>query len=59
MKNVNKLKKEGNLGLTYTWGQNPLKIWGGKWQKASWIRSVERERDKKKIVFEKIMKNTC
>ena len=32
-KNVNKLKKEGHLGLTHTWAQEPLKIWGRKRQK--------------------------
>ena len=38
MKNVIKMKKEGYLGLTYAWGQNPLKIWGRKQQGSlDWI----------------------
>ena len=45
MKNVNNLKKEGYLGLTYTWGQKPLKIWRGK--KKSWIGSIEKEKEEK------------
>ena len=59
MKNVNNLKKEGYLGLTHTWGQKPLKIWGGK--KKSWIGSIEKEKEekgrKKRRLFEKV-KNT-
>ena len=45
MKYVNNLKKEGYLGLTHTWGQKPLKIWGGK--KKSWIGSIEKEKEEK------------
>ena len=38
MKNVILMKKEGYLGLTYTWGQKPLNIWGKIWQKLlDWI----------------------
>ena len=59
MKYVNNLKKEGYLGLTHTWGQKPLKIWGGK--KKSWIGSIEKEKEekgrKKRRLFEKV-KNT-
>ena len=48
MKNVNKLKKEGYLGLTHTWGQKPLKIWGGKWQKKLGLDQSREKRMKKK-----------
>ena len=46
MIDVNKLKKEGYLGLTYTWGQKPLKIWGGKQQK--FLDGIDRERKRQK-----------
>ena len=50
--NVNKLKKEGYLGLTYTWGQKPLKIWGGKRQKIlDWIGWERKRRKEKKTIW--------
>ena len=56
MKNVNNLKNEGYLGLTYTWGQKPLKIWGGKRKKIlDWIGLVKKEKEEKeRRLFEKV-----
>ena len=52
MKNVNNLKKEGYLGLTDTWGQKPLKIWGGKWQKIlHWIGQERKRRKGEKNIW--------
>ena len=52
MKNVNNLKKEGYLGLIYTWGQKPLKIWGGKRQKIlDWIGQERKGRKKEKSLW--------
>ena len=52
MKNVNNLKNKGYLGLTYTWGQKPLKIWGGKRQKIlDWIGRERKGRKREKTVW--------
>ena len=54
MKNVILKKKEGYLGLTYTWEQKPLKIWGRTQQKLlDWIGRGEIV----KSVFEKFKYN--
>ena len=58
MKNVILMKKEGYLGLTYTWGRKPLKIWWRKRQKfLDWIDRGEKARKRLKKLFE-IVKNT-
>ena len=48
MKNVILMKKEGYLGLTYTWGWKPLKIWWRKRQNfLDWIGRSRRESKEK------------
>ena len=45
-------KKWGYLGLTYTWEQKPLKIWGGKWQKVlDWIDRERKWRKREKTIW--------
>ena len=52
-------EKEGYLGLTFTWGQKPLKIWGRKQQQKNldWIGRGEKVRKSLKKYEEHMRKD--